>query len=92
MHCKLGVALPTKGVRTPMTRQSKFLWMKDLLEHMHRCHEEWQGADERRERLLAESLRRDLDEFRRLCDSLQRENDARLNPTSSPYRVREMAA
>lgn len=75
-----------------MTRESKFLWMKDLLEHMHRCHEQWQGADERRERLLAESLRRDLEEFRRLCDSLQHETDARLNPSASSHRMRQIAA
>ena len=54
-----------------MTRQDKFLWMKDLLEHMERCHEQWETADERMECFLAESLRRDIDEFRRICDSLR---------------------
>ena len=34
-----------------MTRQDKFLWMKDLLEHMERCHEQWETADERMEML-----------------------------------------
>jgi hypothetical protein len=54
-----------------MTRQDKFLWMKDLLEHMEWCHEQWETADERMESFLAESLRRDIDEFRRICDSLR---------------------
>lgn len=54
-----------------MTRQDKFFWMKDLLEHMERCHEQWETADERMESFLAESLRRDIDEFRRICDSLR---------------------
>ena len=58
----------------PMTRQAKFLWMKDLLEHMGRCQEQWQSADQRMESFLADSLRRDLDEFRRICDSLRHES------------------
>lgn len=77
-----------------MTRRSKFLWMKDLLEHMHCCHEQWQSADERRERLLADSMRRDLEEFRRLCDSLQDDHE-RHDPQSPPTplaRLRQWAA
>jgi hypothetical protein len=61
-----------------MTRHAKFLWMKDLLEHMGRCHEQWQSADERMESFLADSLRRDLDEFRRICDSLRHEFAAEM--------------
>lgn len=63
-----------------MTRQTKFLWMKDLLEHMDRCHQQWETADERMESFLAESLRRDIDEFRRICDSLR---------TNTPDELRE---
>ncbi len=61
-----------------MTRQDKFLWMKDLLEHMERCHEQWETADERMESFLAESLRRDIDEFGRICDSLRMSTPAEL--------------
>lgn len=57
-----------------MTRHAKLLWMKDLLEHMNRCQEQWQTADDRMEVFLADSLRRDLDEFRRICDSLRRDS------------------
>ncbi len=57
-----------------MTRHAKLLWMKDLLDHMHRCQEQWQTADDRMEVFLADSLRRDLDEFRRICDSLRRDS------------------
>lgn len=53
-----------------MTRQAKFLWMKDILEHLGHCYDQWQEADPSTEHYLAESIRRDLDEFRRLCDSL----------------------
>ncbi|MGC3971496.1 MAG: hypothetical protein QM775_30385 [Pirellulales bacterium] len=76
-----------------MTRQSKFLWMKDLLEHMQSCHEQWQSADERRERILAESMRRDIQEFRRLCDSLEGEvdeHDERI-PNAAPRLLRWVA-
>lgn len=53
-----------------MDRQSKLLWMKDILEHIGTCHDQWQFADTNTERFLAESIRRDLDEMRRVCDSL----------------------
>lgn len=53
-----------------VTREAKFLWMKDLLEHLSRCHEQWESADERTERYLVDSVRRDLDEIRRVCESL----------------------
>ena len=56
-----------------MTRSAKFLWMRDLLEHMHRCQDEWQSANPRRERMLADTMRRDLDECRRICESIERD-------------------
>ena len=65
-----------------MTRQYKLRWMKDLLEPMDRCHEQWETADERMESFLAESLRRDIDEFRRICDSLR---------TNTPDDLRQLA-
>ena len=54
-----------------MDRKTKFLWMKDILDHLGDCFEQWQGADDRTERYLADSMQRDLDEFRRLCESLR---------------------
>ena len=47
------------------------MWMKDILEHVTECHREWQTADGRLEQYLAESIQRDLDEIRRLCQSLR---------------------
>lgn len=44
--------------------------LKDLLQNMGDCCEEWQVADDERHWLFADSLRRDLSECRRLCDSL----------------------
>jgi len=62
-----------------MTRHAKFLWMKDLLEHMTRCHEQWETADPRAERFLLDSMRRDVEEFRRVCESMRAE--AAAQPT-----------
>ncbi len=47
--------------------------MKDLLEHLVHCHEDWQQASGTTEQFLARSMRRNLDDCRRLCESLQRE-------------------
>lgn len=58
-----------------MDRQSKLLWMKDLLAHLAETHEQWEFADERVGKYLADSMARDLDECRRLCESLRRESD-----------------
>lgn len=66
-----------------MTRHAKFLWMKDLLEHMSRCHEQWETADARSERFLMDSMRRDVEEFRRLCDSMRAESPTQLNAARS---------
>lgn len=51
-------------------RQTKLHWMRDILDHLRRCQEQLPVADETSQRYLAESMKRDLDEFRRLCDSL----------------------
>lgn len=53
-----------------MDRHAKFLWMKDVLEHLSDCHHAWQTAGLEDERFLVESMKRDLDEVRRLCESL----------------------
>lgn len=51
-------------------RQTKLHWMRDILDHLRTCHEQLPLANEPSQRCLAESMKRDLDEFRRLCDSL----------------------
>jgi hypothetical protein len=55
---------------TTMALKEKLNLLRDLLEHMGTCCDEWQAADGQMETLFASSLRRDLAEFRRLCDSL----------------------
>lgn len=58
---------------TALTRQEKFHWMKDILEHLGDCYEQLQMADPDSDHYLAESINRDLEEFRRLCNSLRRD-------------------
>lgn len=53
-------------------RQHTLLWMKDLLDHMNRCHEQLQwAADGPTESFLTEAMMVDLSECRRLCEELQ---------------------
>jgi hypothetical protein len=59
-------------------QQNTMLWMKDLIEHMTRCHEQLQwAADEPTASFLAESLLGDLVECQRLCQEI------RMRPRSS---------
>jgi hypothetical protein len=55
-------------------RQNTLLWMKDLIEHMSRCHEQLQWtAGGPTESFLAESLLVDLAQCQRLCEELRSE-------------------
>lgn len=56
-----------------MDRHAKLFWMKEVLEHLNDCHREWEVAEGTAERFLAESMKRDLDEVRRICESLTAE-------------------
>lgn len=61
-------------------RQNTLLWMKDLIDHMNRCHEQllW-TSDGATETFLTDAMMGDLTECRRLCEQLQRRpNVARL--------------
>jgi hypothetical protein len=53
-----------------MALKEKLHLLRDLLEHMGSCCEAWQAADAQMETVFANSLRRDMAEFRRLCDTL----------------------
>jgi len=53
-------------------RHETLLWMKDIIEHMNRCHEQLQwAADSPTVSFLTESMMVDLTECRRLCEQLQ---------------------
>lgn len=64
-------------------RRQTLLWMKDLIEHMNRCHEQLQwAADGPSESYLTESMLVDLSQCQRLCEELR----------STPRRGRVLAA
>lgn len=69
--------LPAAGVgkeRREMDRHAKFVWMKEVLERLGDCQREWETAEGATERFLADSIKRDLDEVRRICDSLRQDS------------------
>jgi hypothetical protein len=54
-------------------RESNILWLKDTLEHLKHCEEQLHWADnEATAHLLTETMLRDLDCCRRLCERLHR--------------------
>ena len=53
-----------------MDRQRKCMWMRDLLDHLAGCYDQWRDLDGTSAHYLADSMRRDVDEFKRLMDSL----------------------
>ena len=69
-------------------RRTTLLWMKDLIDHMNRCHDQLQWAsDGPASSYLTDSLLVDLTECRRLCEQLQpdphrRRSDRALAPTA----------
>lgn len=59
-----------------MDRRNTFMWMKDLVDHLRTCADEWQtssGRNRSGDGVWAEAVRRDLDELRRVCEKLRGE-------------------
>jgi hypothetical protein len=61
-----------------MDRYAKIARMKDLLARLDFCQAQWQTAEGASEQFLAQSIKRELSEFRRLCEALRRETLAGL--------------
>lgn len=54
-------------------RETNLLWLKDVLEQLSACQRQLEWAeDQNTVRLITESMLRDLDCCRRLCETLQR--------------------
>jgi hypothetical protein len=53
-------------------RRNTLLWMKDLIEHLARCHDqlEW-ASDNATQEFLAEAMLGDLNECQKLCEQLR---------------------
>jgi hypothetical protein len=53
-------------------RRNTLLWMKDLIEHMSRCHDQLEWASEgETQTFLADALLGDLNECQKLCEQLR---------------------
>ena len=54
-------------------RDRNMLWLRDVLDHLRECHQELETtANPETVELLTETMLRDLDCCRRLCESLRR--------------------
>ncbi len=61
-------------------REKNLLWMKDLLDHMNRCHEQLQYAGEGpAARFLADTIQTDLNQCMRLCENLRAPEVSRVH-------------
>jgi hypothetical protein len=53
-------------------RRHTLLWMKDLIEHMSRCHDQLELTSEgETQSFLADALIGDLNECQKLCEQLR---------------------
>ncbi|MHB1558141.1 MAG: hypothetical protein ACYC61_11815 [Isosphaeraceae bacterium] len=53
-------------------RRHTLLWMKDLIDHLSRCHDQLQWtSDEPTQSFLADAMLGDLDQCQKLCEQLR---------------------
>jgi len=54
-------------------REANLLWLKDMLEHLAACRQQLEWAEDRQSvSVLTETMLRDLETCRRLCETMQR--------------------
>jgi hypothetical protein len=54
-------------------REANLLWLKDILEHLSACRQQLEWAEDKQSvSVLAETMLRDLETCRRLCETIQR--------------------
>src|SRR5262249_15141875 len=60
--------------RNPMSpRQANLIWLKDMLEHLDSCRKQLEWAqDHLSQQIITDTLFRDLDCCKRLCETLRR--------------------
>lgn len=54
-----------------MDRRHKLLLMRDILDHLNDCFDQWRSVEPGSASYLAETIERDLAQFSRLCDSMR---------------------
>jgi hypothetical protein len=71
-----------KEHREMRNRRHTLLWMKDLIEHMSRCHDQLEFAsDGETQSFLADAMIGDLHECQKLCEELR---SIQARPSRSP--------
>lgn len=59
-------------------RESNLLWMKDTLNHLQACEQQLEWAEDAETmHVLTETMLRDLERCRRLCEELHRRSRVR---------------
>jgi hypothetical protein len=54
-------------------REANLLWLKDMLDHLSACRQQLEWAEDKQSvSVLTDTMLRDLETCRRLCESLQR--------------------
>jgi hypothetical protein len=54
-------------------REANLLWLRDVLEHLSACRQQLEWAEDKQSvSVLAETMLRDLETCRRLCETIQR--------------------
>jgi hypothetical protein len=54
-----------------MTHQETRMRLADIWEHLNECYQQWEQADDEGAEWLTYCLVRDLDECRRICESIE---------------------
>jgi hypothetical protein len=62
-----------KGSRI-MDRRETALCLREVLDHLNRCCDQWHAADSRTEQWALQSIERDLAELQRVCRMARRQN------------------
>ena len=69
-------------------RRNTLLWMRDLIDHLSRCHDQLQWSnDGTTQSFLAEAMMGDLVECQRLCERLRSDSPS---PKDSAVSSREL--
>lgn len=57
-----------------MERRETALWMREVLDHLNRCCDQWQSADRVSEQFAIQSIERDVAELQRVCRMARRQS------------------
>ncbi len=56
-----------------MDRRESVLWMREVLDHLNRCCDQWQSTERGSEQLAIQAIERDVAELQRVCRIARRQ-------------------